>query len=233
MGRAVTNTAVGLLVVTTAVHLWAQWSGPLVLLEVTLFLLMPLLIICVLAGTRRRTGATGVLVVALILSWFGDVSGTALVRGLLVDVGVSWAAALAAGAFLVKLVCFLLAHLAYIALFASHWRTSVVGRRRWRLIPYGMAVVVIVGVLLPYAAALGPAIVVYGVVIALMAAMATGLGRAATVGGVLFMFSDTLVAVQQFVPGVSVTLTGVLIMLTYVAAQALLAYGLVRHGNRR
>jgi hypothetical protein len=52
-----------------------------------------------------------------------------------------------------------------------------------------------------------------------------------TLGGILFTFSDSLIAVQTF-HGDSVLL-GFLVMVTYVAAQCLLAIGAVKLSGDR
>ncbi|MDN5725381.1 MAG: lysoplasmalogenase [Propionibacteriales bacterium] len=220
------------LVLIFVVHLIAQAAGWTTVLELSLVALMPLLIISVLSHARRVDRQLTLVVVALVFSWLGDSMGTALVREVLVAVGLPWLDALVVGAFLVKLGFFLLAQICYILAFVPMWRRSVLHTRRWLLLPYAASVVVISGLLLPYAAALAGAIVAYAVVIAVMAVLATGGGRAAAIGGVLFMLSDTLVAAQQFVPGVNARITGVLIMATYVMAQALLAFTVTRRGGQ-
>lgn len=165
------------------------------------------------------TGFDGLLVAGLVASLAGDV----LLMG-------------PAGMFVPGLVCFLLAHLAYIALF----RIGVGLFPR----PGALAATLLVGAAM-YAflwhgglpAALRIPVGAYVVVIACMAAQA--IGRAAVlrrtdpsaswvaVGACFFMLSDSLLAINRFV--MPLPLAQLWVLATYYAAQVLI----VRHARRR
>ena len=71
-------------------------------------------------------------------------------------------------------------------------------------------------------------VLVYGAAIVTMAVLATGLDRVATVGAVVFLVSDGLIALRTF-GGVELPLHSVLVMLTYVIAQFLLVASIAHH----
>ncbi|WP_245901243.1 lysoplasmalogenase [Simplicispira suum] len=136
--------------------------------------------------------------------------------------------------FIPGLVSFLLAHLAYIALFG----------RRVRWLAHGGALLVTVGIgAAMYAwlwqgglpAELRAPVAVYVLVIALMAAQALGraaqlqteASRTVALGACIFMLSDSVLAVDRFVQPVPLALFWVLA--TYYAAQFCIVHGMVRH----
>jgi len=126
--------------------------------------------------------------------------------------------------FLPGLVAFLLAHLAYIVAFTRG------GRFAARRLPFAAYAVVAGGVL----AMLWPGIpgelrgpvVVYVLCLASMAAQAASVGRAAALGGALFVVSDALLAFNKF--GQPLPLAGLWVLATYWAAQMLIAASLRR-----
>ena len=71
-------------------------------------------------------------------------------------------------------------------------------------------------------------VLVYGAAIVTMAVLATGLDRVATIGAVVFLVSDGLIALRTF-GGVELPLHSVLVMLTYVIAQFLLVASIAHH----
>lgn len=99
-------------------------------------------------------------------------------------------------------------------------RASLLGR------PAAVALVVLVALCREQAGALLVPVIGYGPASVTMAVPATGLGRTAGVGGVIFLLSDSLIAVRAFtdmeLPGHSFW-----VMLTYVAGQGLLPAGVV------
>jgi uncharacterized membrane protein YhhN len=170
-------------------------------------LLMPLL-----AGWAARSGAPRPLVAALLCGWAGDTL-------LLWD---------AEPAFLAGMACFAVGHVCYLILFARYG-----GPTHPRAVPaalaYSAALAVTVALLAPgLPPGLRVPVAVYSALLTAMACTAAvRLGVAAGTGGALFMLSDTLIA------------TGVAdrpqpprpdlwIMLTYLAAQYLLARGTTR-----
>ncbi|MEV1021770.1 lysoplasmalogenase [Streptomyces sp. NPDC050264] len=172
-------------------------------------LLMPLLAAYVIAR-----GAPRLLCAALLLGWGGDVL-------LLFDQD---------AAFLAGMGCFAAGHLCYLALFRRHGRA----REHGRLLGagYAIALVTMIASLWPDlpAGMRGP-VAAYSVLLTAMAYGASRLGTAAGIGGALFLLSDTLIAL-----GVAdwprLPPADFWIMLTYVAAQYLLARGVLGERER-
>ncbi|MGJ7416331.1 lysoplasmalogenase [Streptomyces cinereoruber] len=164
-------------------------------------LLMPLL-----AAYAATKGAPKLLVVALLFGWGGDVF-------LLSDA--DWA-------FLVGMGSFAAGHVCYLVLFGRRRTSPALGAL------YAVALVGTVALLWPdLPAELRIPVAGYSLLLTAMAYRASSLGLLAGLGGALFLLSDTLIA------------TGVAewpqppapdfwIMLTYLAAQCLLATGALR-----
>jgi uncharacterized membrane protein YhhN len=172
-------------------------------------LLMPVLLIGVLFALPRRRSRVGLLMtVALVFSWLGDVS--------LLGSGT--------GGFLTGLAFFLLAHVAYLVLFAGPR-----SRRRLhpRMLAYFVWWVALVLVLTPHLGVLLVPVAVYGLVLGAMAASALGCGRWIAVGAALFLISDTVLGLNRFFPGFALPEVDFVIMLTYLSGQALIAWGVV------
>ena len=74
-------------------------------------------------------------------------------------------------------------------------------------------------------------VVVYGVALTAMAVLATGMGRAAGVGGAVFMLSDSLIALRAFAD-VDLPAHSFWVMLTYVVGQALLVAAVIARVSR-
>lgn len=178
-------------------------------------LLMPLL-----AAWAALSGAPRTLVAALLLGWGGDTL-------LLFD---------ADPAFLAGMGCFAAGHVCYLALFRTHGRNAPPTRARARLFVtgYGVALAALLILLRPdLPADLRVPVAVYSALLTAMAcAAAVRLGVVAGLGGALFLLSDTLIA------------TGIAdwpqpprpdfwIMLTYLAAQVLLATGVLATRGRQ
>ncbi|GAA1936609.1 lysoplasmalogenase [Nocardioides hwasunensis] len=195
------------LVVLGLVHLAAQLAAPDgTVASITQPLLMPALATVLLTGTAApRSLLVRWVLVALFFSWLGD-TVPRFVGG--------------DGGFLALVGCFLIAQAAYVVGFWSLRDRSLLARPVlvW---PYLVALVVLVllcrrgagGLLLP--------VVVYGVALAAMAILATGLGLLAGIGGAVFMLSDSLIALHAFA-GVELPAQAFWVMLTYVVGQTLL-----------
>ncbi len=138
--------------------------------------------------------------------------------------------------FLPGLVAFLLAHLAYIAAFCVPVRLAA---KPWVFAVYALVAAAILSVLWPgVPGALRGPVVAYVVCLATMAAQAlvwwrssvaaqaadVNLARAAALGGVLFMLSDSLLAINKF--GVPLPLSSLWILLSYWLAQWCIASAL-------
>jgi len=207
------RTWVAVFVVVVLVQLTAQWVGAEGVATVSQWLLMPALAAVVASATRWPRGhlVTWVLV-ALGFSWLGD-----LVPSLVGD----------DAAFLVMVGFFLLAQVAYVVAFAPHARRSVVYRRPVLLLPYAAVLVGLVAACAPGAGSLLLPVAVYGGVLTAMAVLATGLGRLATVGAAVFLLSDSLIALEAFVPSWHLGGQDFWVMLTYVLGQSLIASAVV------
>lgn len=188
--------------------------------QVTQWLVMPLLAAAVATATRwprgRRVAGT---LVALGFSWLGDLLP-------------SFAGS---SAFLTMVGCFLLAQVAYVVAFAPDVRRSVVHRRPAALAGYVAVLVVLVALCAPHAGALLVPVAVYGGVLTAMAVLSTGVSRIAGIGGAVFLVSDSLIALEAFVPAWDLPANGFWVMSTYCLGQALLAAGVVGRnaGERR
>lgn len=130
------------------------------------------------------------------------------------------------GPFAAGLASFLAAHVCYLAAFAKR-RPRHSRRVRWPAFLYGLAWVGLNAVLLPQTGKMRVPVLVYGSALAAMAVAALETGDAkVAAGGAAFMVSDSILALDTFgaadIPG-----AGGLVMLTYTAAQALIATGMV------
>lgn len=177
-----------------------------------LMLIPTLALACVwaLRGSPATPTAT-LLYAALAFSWLGD--GAAFFFPYLTD------------ELPAMLLCFGLAHLLYIALFAGRVRERPVPP--WALV-YAVWWGVMIAVLWPHLGGLLVPVIVYGAVLAGTAVFATRGGTLTTAGGALFLVSDTLLALRLFLPGVSEAAAGPWIMAAYCAGQGLLVLGVAR-----
>jgi uncharacterized membrane protein YhhN len=195
------------LLLVTVVHLVAQLLAPEGgVADATQPLLMPALAAVLVTGTPApRPVLVRITLVALFFSWLGDTLPR-LVSG---DAG-----------FLVMVGCFLLAQAAYVVAFWPRRAESLLVRPLL-VAPYLLALVVLVVLCREGAGGLLPAVVAYGAALTAMAVLATGLGRVAGIGGVVFMVSDSLIALRAFAD-VELPAHSFWVMLTYVVGQALL-----------
>ena len=179
-------------------------------------LLMPALALAVLLTARPLRGAVPVLLlVAIGLSWGGDA-----LLNIPGDLG-----------FVVGLASFLLAHVAYVVLFL---RLPARGRRlpAWTAV-YAAWYAAFLALLGPHLGALLVPVALYGLVLGVMAALAGGLGGLLAVGGALFVVSDSVLALGRFLPGYAFPPHDLVVMSTYLAAQGLIALGVVGVLRRR
>lgn len=159
-----------------------------------------------LLTTRRkpRVVVTALLFVGLALSWLGDVTLN--------------------GRLALGLAFFLAAHLSYIAMF----QLAYPGRRpaSWSLlaIPWFVWLVVVVG---PRLGVMLPSVVAYSAILGVMAVWATRGTPLTVVGALLFVASDTILAFRTFTPHLQRDAWRVLVMATYLPAQALIASGIL------
>lgn len=158
------------------------------------------------AGPRSRRLRRGT-IAGLFFSWLGD-----LLPGFVPD-DVS---------FLVMVGAFLIGHIAFCWGFWPFRRAPHRG-----VVPYVLAYLVLMVAVWQGAGTLRGAIAVYGIVLTLMAVLAIGVHRLAAGGGVVFMASDSLIALQSF-RGWHGAWLSVTIMATYGLACLLITLGVSR-----
>jgi uncharacterized membrane protein YhhN len=201
--------ALGPFVLASALHLVTLQTGPDWAVTATKAVLMPLLALAVLVVARpRRDAAVALLLAAIGLSWAGDVALSL------------------PGGFVAGLVCFLLAHLGYITLFLRMPRA----RRRppaWTLV-YLAWFPLFLALLGPHTGALLVPVALYGVVLGAMGTCAALHGLLVAAGGALFVMSDSVLALGRFLPGYDFPLHDLVVMSSYLAAQALITVGVLR-----
>lgn len=185
-------------------------------------LLMPALALAAVWATwrvrpRPRTGLALILT-ALLFSWIGDGAGL-FFAGL--------------PTLPMMILCFGVAHLAYIALF---WRAPGIADPRrvpWWAAVYAVWWIGAIAVIGPHAGDLLIPLCVYGLVLGGTAALSTRLGPLVAWGGASFLVSDTLIAVREFLEAPD--WVGDWIMPTYTLGQGLIVFGVVaalRRGAR-
>ena len=214
----VVGGTLGLFVTVAVLHLGAQLTGAGDLADATQVLLMPLLALTLWLQTAAPRSRLVVLtLVALGLSWLGD-SAPKLTDG---DT-----------AFLVMVGFFLLAQIAYIAAFWPYRANSVLHVRRPLLLGYVAAVAGLVAACVGGAAGMLAPVLVYGALLGTMAVLSTGVNPLTAVGGVLFLVSDGLIALNAFADGFDLPGQGFWVMATYLAAQSLIVAGVLRETAR-
>ncbi|GAA4523831.1 hypothetical protein GCM10023160_14470 [Brachybacterium paraconglomeratum] len=206
------RAAMTVLVAVGLTHLAAQWFGIGPVAEVTQVLLMPLLALALWSGTSApRVLLVRLTVIALGFSWLGDT----IPRFVGGEPG-----------FLGMLGSFLVAQLIY-AVAIWPWRLESLLRRPQVASIYLLVALVIVMLSARGAGMLLPAVVVYAVAIFAMSLLASGLGRLGTIGGAVFVVSDSLIALDAF--GVlTLPAHSVWVMATYLTAQVLLVLAVRR-----
>lgn len=178
----------------------------------TKLFLMPLLGLAAAWAARGLRWSTPLtlLVVALAFSWLGD--GAATFFPFLPD------------ELPAMLLCFGIAHVAYIVLF---WRYLAVRRvPLWALV-YALWWISLVIILWPFLGALAFAVAGYGLVLGGTAVLSTRCHPAIAWGGAFFLVSDTVLAFQLFLPDRMPAGSSALVMLTYTLGQGLIAAGVV------
>lgn len=209
MNRARTLAVFSPYTIVGVVHLVALAIGLDALSSFTKPLLMPFLLAGLLFSLPRWRSEVALLAtLAILFSWAGDV-GIASPGDL---------------SFLVALGFFLIAHVAYIVLFLRKLRMRRVPI--WSL-AYFLWWVALVVVLAPHIGPLLIPVAIYGLVLGGMGAIALSCNRLVAIGGVLFVASDTILGLGKFLPGFEPWQVDFLIMLTYIAAQGLIALGIV------
>lgn len=180
----------------------------------TKWLLMPFLLLALLFALPRWRGLLALLAtLGILFSWAGDVG----------------IAAPGETNFLIALGFFLIAHIFYIVLFWRHIRVSRISGGSAIYVLWWIALVII---LAPHTGALLLPVAAYGLVLGAMGAIALSCNRLIAVGGALFVVSDTVLGLNKFLPGFELWQVDFLIMLTYVAAQGLIALGILHRARQ-
>jgi len=190
-------------------HAFPVPDAQFTVVRVSQWLLMPTLALLLwLATTNSRLRLTRLVLVALFFSWLGDTMP-------------SWVGG-GDASFLTMVGFFLLAQIAYIAAFWPFRERSFLRVNHLALLTYVAAFVILVSICAPGAGDLLIPVLIYGVLLTAMAVLASGLGRIGALGGALFFISDAMIAIRAFAPTSALPTNGVLVMTTYIAAQALL-----------
>lgn len=196
----------------STVHIVALAAGATAIAGPTKLALMPALAIAAMWAGRGGPSAPAhmLLYVAIALSWLGDGAGTFF----------PWFD----DELPMMLLCFGLAHVAYIVLFL---RFLAVRRFPAWSLAYAVWWIVLVAVLWPHLGALAIAVAVYGLVLGGTAAASTRSSAVVATGGALFLASDSILAFRIFLPDAMPDWTSPLVMLTYCAGQGLIVAGSV------
>ena len=137
--------------------------------------------------------------------------------------------------FLLGLSSFLLAHIFYILFFHFVRIREHVKGRWFLLLMVAMYCLVILFILSPYLGEMAIAVRIYAVVISFMFMLAMHMlyirnksaGINLTAGAVLFIISDSLLAINKFY--YPFQMAGILVMATYGLAQFFITYGAIRY----
>ncbi|MEQ9404142.1 MAG: lysoplasmalogenase [Cyclobacteriaceae bacterium] len=182
--------------------------------------LMPLLIFYVYESSRGKvTMRILLLCLALLFSWLGDIAMMYAAQEMYFIVGIG---------------LFLLAQLTYIIVLKKSSFQSV-KFNALRVLPFALYAVALFKLLVPKAGDFTIPIVIYGIVISVMAGTSRlregntsqESFRLAMAGAVLFLISDSVLAINKFYS--DIPYIGVWVMSTYIAAQYFLVQGVLKH----
>ncbi|NYI70778.1 putative membrane protein YhhN [Naumannella cuiyingiana] len=204
--------------ITAAAHLTFQLLGLPTAAAISQVLLVPCLIVAVATSRTHSSPLRNWMLAALFFSWVGDALPKLLPPSAEIYAMI--------GGFFVAQLCWMI----------GLWRLrerSLIMTARWQLPIYLIAGMVLIGILVPTAGVLVPAVAAYGVVVIAMAVLASGLGRIGQLGGIIFLISDALIAFDRFAPWLDIPLAGPAIMATYILAQALLVTATLRYLRNR
>lgn len=191
--------------VVVAVDLYAEAVRWIPAADAARWVMMPLLALHLLLAAPRRGRLLTWTVAALLLSGLGDV-----VLALLVKIGF-----------------FLAAHLCYAVAFWPYRRGSLVARPAG-LIGYLLVLGGLIGWIAGWAGDYRWPVVAYGISLAGTGVLAFGLNRTAAVGAALFILSDLVLAVRNFVDADLIPASGLVNMALYLPAQLLLVLGVLQ-----
>jgi uncharacterized membrane protein YhhN len=197
-----------LIILSASIHIRAEYRGPRQSVYIFKPLTMVFILLIAILGKAALPFYKYMILTGLVFSLAGDVF-----------------LMLPSDQFVAGLVAFLIAHLFYSAAFASEMSTLI----GWHLIPFVIYGIVIYIILVPSLGKLKLPVLIYILVILMMAWLAwerlsqTGQSGAllASIGAVLFIISDTVLAIGRFRRAFK--LSRALNLTTYFAAQSLIA----------
>ena len=203
-------------IAVSATHLVALFLGNRPIPHWTKGWLMVTLLAAFIGSVRwERTPVTRLLPAVLALvagigfSWIGDTS-------LLYDDTTG---------FLTGLGAFLIAHLAYV--FAFFRLPGSRKPRGWIVLVYLIWFLVLLAVLGPETQLLLGPVALYGLVLALTGIVSSTVNVFAGIGGGLFVFSDSILGANRFVPDFPLWQVDFVIMVGYIGAQLCIVFGAV------
>ncbi|MFN8310628.1 MAG: lysoplasmalogenase [Chitinophagales bacterium] len=211
-------------------EVFAEFSSNNTLRFLTKPLLMPVLVAFLISASATPWQQhIKLLIAAFFFSWIGDVALMFVFKN--------------PNFFLLGLVGFLITHLLYAVVFSKvsdRSKTPLLQSRWWILIPLAIYFAALISVIFPPVPAdMKIPVAVYSTVIAIMVVFAINrYGRVSdasfaqvTAGALLFMFSDSIIAINKFVFNEQFFLAGVWIMILYTAGQYLIAKGILSQVN--
>lgn len=207
-------------VIVALANLVAQVISSADLNRFTKPVLMPLLLFYILESSKGRvTLKTLLLSLAILLSWLGDVALLYQSNQLYFMLGIG---------------LFLLAQITYIVVLKKS-AFQAIQFDILKIFPFALFALILFAILLPNAGELSIPIFIYGIVISVMAGTARlreGITsqesyRLALYGSVLFLASDSILAINKFY--LELPVPGLWIMSTYAGAQLLLVQGVLKH----
>lgn len=221
------NFAAYIYILISILDVSIEFTGQNGLRYITRPLLMPVLIAFYLLGAGKLTRRDWLVVMALVFSWFGDLA--------------LMSAAGDKNLFLLGLVGFLIAHIFYInayILVRDRSADMILRRKPWISIPLLAYLLCLISLILPVLTMdMKIPVAIYTLVIGAM--VISALNRYKRVGdssfalvfagALIFMISDSLIAVNTFLCHGTLPLAGLWIMSTYIAGQYLIAKGMLRN----
>ena len=208
--------------VVLASDLFAVYFGKETLRYITKPLLMPLLVFDFLSGTKLLISSLKKwIVLALVLSWAGDVLLMFEPRDKIF--------------FIFGLAAFLIAHIFYIILFDQVRIKEQIKQSLWPLLPIAIYYFLLISSLQPNLGEMKKPVSIYGLIICIMLSFAIDLWRLRSrqvssyiiFGALFFIISDSVLAVNKFYK--SFEHAGITIMLTYGIAQLFITLGTAKY----
>jgi uncharacterized membrane protein YhhN len=182
-------------------------------------ILMPLVVLfTVLSRPLPRGRVLAPLLAAQVFSWFGDIALASEGDFFVLGVGM-----------------FLLAQISYIVTFLGIRGAHLIRQRPVVIAPYALYLIGMLALVVPEAGDLALPVVVYGATLTAMAVFAAdtwarvprGTGQLLVFGSILFVISDSLIALTEFGAAPDTYLVAAILIGTYCAAQIMLAFGVL------